>query len=146
MELTFRRATENDWRIVLRFEQFADSRLVFAYLKEDEVKRYIQTSNVYLILLDDQPIGDVSYEKKGPDRAYVDGLNVLPEFRGQGHAAKALEWLLKELGTFRTVDLHVHPENSHALVIYLKLGFKIKSWEDNHFGDGQPRLALVREW
>ena len=95
--------------------------------------------------LDGTVVGDVSYEAKSPERACIDGLNILPEYRGRGYGKLALEWLLGVLGGCRRIELSVHPHNRWALIIYLQLGFKIESWADNHYGDGQPRLILARE-
>ena len=41
-------------------------------------------------------------------------------------------------------DLVTHPENLPALNLYLSLGFNVESRSENHFGDDEPRLLLVK--
>jgi ribosomal protein S18 acetylase RimI-like enzyme len=53
--------------------------------------------------------------------------------------------LLDEVGDKKPFELVTHPENTSAIITYLKSGFKIKAWKDNYFGDGQPRILLVKE-
>lgn len=52
---------------------------------------------------------------------------------------------LKKMTKYPRIELVVHPHNNPAISLYLSLGFKIESWRDNYFGDGEPRLVLVKK-
>jgi len=55
-----------------------------------------------------------------------------------------MKLLLKKLGNQR-FSLVVHPENTAAILIYLHLGFVIKDWKENYFGDNKNRIILIKE-
>jgi ribosomal protein S18 acetylase RimI-like enzyme len=44
----------------------------------------------------------------------------------------------------KPVHLVVHPKNVGALLLYLKCGFEMYGWDENYYGDGQPRLLVKR--
>jgi diamine N-acetyltransferase len=66
-----------------------------------------------------------SLEYAGVD-AYVDELFVKPEFRGQGFASQALEFLTLECSRLNVVALHLEVDstNQTAKKLYAKTGFK----------------------
>lgn len=66
-----------------------------------------------------------SLEYGGID-AYIDELFVKPEFRGQGFASQALEFLNTECRKFNVQALHleVDADNHKAKALYAKTGFE----------------------
>jgi ribosomal protein S18 acetylase RimI-like enzyme len=69
----------------------------------------------------------VVVEKHGLRSAFIDDLEVLPEYRRQGHAEaafKAMEPIVRRLGLTR-VDLHVFAHNEAAQALYRKLGYAV---------------------
>jgi len=100
---------------------------------------------IYLVLKDKDIVGNVSYEKKPDGAAYISGLGLYPEFQGQGIGRKVIELIMEDLKDVKTIKLATHPENSKAIKIYLSFGFVIKAWKDNYFGDGEPRIEMVKE-
>lgn len=151
MTLTFRKTSSNDWKVVSDLEKsVADSKIYFAITDEKRVKRYLSDSNVYLICLSNNPIGTISFREKSEKYANIDGLTILPKYRGRGYASEAVNWLLEKLSKYNKVDVLTHPNNRIALKIYKKFGFLVGSREENPFGDREPRLRLVRirscEW
>lgn len=147
MKLSYKKATEKDWELVRDLEKKAASvspRFFLAYESEKEMKNYLQEDNVFFIIKDNQPIGTVAYKFKGSNIAHVGGLAILPDYSGKGYGTKALQWLLDQIKKVERVELVVHPRNSAAVCIYLKLGFRIEDWKDNYFGDGEPRLELAK--
>ena len=144
MALEFKRVTENDWETTSAIEKAVDDGHVFkAFTTEAEAREYLRKSIVYLVMLENKPIGTISYEPKSKDHAYIDSMTTLPEHQGKGYASKALEWLLEQLKDVSKVDLVTHPHNSKSIGIYLKHGFVINGWKDNYFGDGEPRIEMI---
>ncbi|MBK7684693.1 MAG: GNAT family N-acetyltransferase [Rhodocyclaceae bacterium] len=65
--------------------------------------------------------------KNGVRGGYVYDLEVLPEFRRQGHAERAfaaLEPIAEKLG-LASIGLHVFAHNPGAQALYAKLGYKV---------------------
>lgn len=143
--LTFQKVTENDWETVIFIEKSCETLTFLAYTKEEDSRKYLRNSQVWIIKLGDKIIGTISYEEKSLEHAYIDAMTILPEYRGKGFATEAMIWLMAQLKDYKSVDLVTHPRNSASLRVYLKFGFKITEWKDNYFGDGQPRLHLFRE-
>jgi ribosomal protein S18 acetylase RimI-like enzyme len=114
---------------------------------EKEWKEEFNKSNakIYLVTKDGVVVGDTSYEKKNDGLIYLSGLAIDPNFQKQGIGKEVMRLIMEELKNEKKVVLVVHPENSAAIKIYLSFGFVIKNWKDNYYGDGQPRIELVRE-
>lgn len=148
MNLSYKQATEEDWELVRDLEKEAASitpRFFLAYNSEKEMKDYINKSKVFLVMKDEEPIGTVAYKSEEPNHVYIEGLTIIPKYTGKGYATAAMEWLLNHIKDTNLIDLVVHPHNNAAIRIYLKFGFQIEGWKDNYFGDGEPRLKLVKK-
>jgi [ribosomal protein S18]-alanine N-acetyltransferase len=52
--------------------------------------------------------------------------------------------LLDCCGDAAAVELAVHPDNDAARSLYGSLGFEPSRREENFFGDGEPRVIMVR--
>jgi ribosomal protein S18 acetylase RimI-like enzyme len=140
-EITFRQAEITDWGLLFEMEKAAtEKRFYFQLESEDECKEFIAESTVFFLMSGEKPIGIVSYKTEG-DVTHINGLIVLPEYRRQGVAKSAMEKVLSGSGN-RKFSLTVHPDNIPALMLYLRLGFVITRWQDDCFGDGEPRLYL----
>ena len=84
------------------------------------------------------------YDEKG-DVAYISYMVVDPAYQGRGVARKALISVLEELKGKRRIELVTHPDNAKALKLYQSLGFIVEGRKENYYGDGEPRLMLVKE-
>ena len=144
MNLKFSPATEEDWKAVTMIEKACETETFLAYTSEEESRKYLRQSRAFFIKLGEENIGTISYEEKSPEHAYVDAMTIIPEHRKKGYASEAMTWLMEKLSGYKTVDLVTHPKNSASIRLYLRFGFIIDGWHDNYFGDGQPRLHLVR--
>lgn len=142
-KLSLVRANEADWKKVLEFELASKSETYAAFENEKDVRKYLRKSMVFFIKLDKKLIGTASFEPQ-KDTAYMDGITIAPEYRGKGLGTKAADLIMEKVKGFKQATKRVHPKNTPALLIYLKCGFKIVRWEDNHYGDGQPRLLLEK--
>lgn len=103
-----------------------------AYLERtfDEMMR----SDVYVegLLMeteDGKPVGYMvlnktfSQECGGPS-VWVEELSVLPEYRGHGFGAQALEWVKENYAHFGRIRLEVEYDNEKAMRLYSRLGFE----------------------
>ena len=140
--ISLKRATLKEGGVVLGIEKIAKSKTYANRNNPKKVKAYITNNVVYLIKNKNATLGTVSYEIKKPNSVHINGLIVKPQYRGQGVAKQAMKILLTGLKG-KKVDLCVHPHNTPAIMLYLSLGFRIESWKNNYFGDGEPRLILV---
>lgn len=149
MTFKFITATDKDWQILLELEQEASSKYYHAYTEKEDIEKYLKSSNIFMLKADDgKIIGSISYEDKGSQKAYFDGLIVRKSLRGQGIASQAMDTLFSKLVDqgFESIDLLTHPHNSAALRLYLRMGFVIQEWIDNPFGDGEPRLTMIKKF
>jgi len=142
--LSLKRATLKDSDQIAELEKIASSPTYSARLTDQEVKDAIKKENIFLIKKGKTVIGLVAYQVIKKKTAHFDGLVITPKFRRQGFAQEAMALMLKKMPKYSRVDLVVHPHNSPAISIYLKLGFTIESWSANHFGDGEPRLVMAK--
>ena len=144
--ITLKQVLPEDWERVLEIEISAKSPVYFACTTADEVKKYLDKSKVYFVLNENkQIIGTISYEIKGDNDYYFDGLVILREYQGKGCALEAVKEILKLIGENKHIHLVVHPHNTPAIITYLKAGFLVSSWKDNYFGDGEPRIEMTRQ-
>ena len=76
---------------------------------------------------------------------HFNGLTVVHTHRRKGIASWAIQNILDNIKNKKTINLVVHPKNTAAILVYLKAGFVVDGWKDNFFGDGEPRLSLVKK-
>ncbi|KKW06103.1 MAG: Acetyltransferase family protein [Candidatus Moranbacteria bacterium GW2011_GWE1_49_15] len=138
------RATIEDIETLLEMERTAvDLKVYAAYSDKKEVEKWVNSDVVYLIENEGLLVGNISYEIKDADSAYISGLIIRKEFQRQGLAKRAMALLLEELKKFKRLSLVVHPDN-HAVKLYESFGFEKDSRVENYFGDGEPRLVMVK--
>jgi len=142
-EISLVKAQVSDLEKVMEFEKIGKSKYFSPYETEKEVKEYLTNSNVFLVKLGKEFIGTASYQSEG-DSAYLNGLIISPTQRGKGYATIALHLMLDKVKDFKRIYNRVHPQNTSALLTYLKEDFKIIAWEDNHYGDNEPRLVIEK--
>lgn len=148
MEITYRRAQQEDWPVIqsLFLEAIASANGTYrADTEREDVVNFIATVYAFLIMNGDAPVGMISYSEKSPGHFYVEELVVGAEHKGQGYGHGAMAWLLNELNHAQKVELVTHPHNSTAIRLYLKHGFHIQEWKDDFYGDGTPRIVMSRQ-
>lgn len=143
MNICLQQIDMEEWEILADLEKKSASELFHPLGNENEFRDYLRKSKVFYILLDNKKVGTISYEPKD-DYYEIDGMTVLPAYRRKGIASLAFQKLIEEPKVSKEWRLVTHPQNTASLLIYLKAGFVIKGWKDNYFGDGQPRLLLVK--
>lgn len=140
------KATSKDIQALLDIEKTTMGlRTYSGYFQEKEIKEWISHDCVYLIKNNDKITGSISYEIKNKDHAYISGLVIKPEFQRQGLAKKASMKLLEDLANYEKIDLVTHPDNFSAVKLYKSLGFIEIDRKENFFGDGEPRIIMVKK-
>jgi ribosomal protein S18 acetylase RimI-like enzyme len=146
METTFKQAKDADWKTVAALEKsVSGTKYYFPYTKESEVREYIKNSRVFIVETGGKAVGTVSYQMLGKDEAEINGVTVHPDFRGEGIAQQSMAFIMNELKGIKRVIAFVHPKNVPAIKLYWGASMSIESWEDDHYGDGEPRLVMARE-
>ena len=69
-------------------------------------------------------VGIISYSKMY-ERAEINYIVVVPEFRGKGIASSLMEFMLNDLNDVLSITLEVNENNKAAVNLYSKYGFKI---------------------
>jgi ribosomal protein S18 acetylase RimI-like enzyme len=110
----------------------------------EEALKEIAENSLYLITLGDKPIGTASFRQHADGAVYIGNIAVDPLYRNNGIARAAMEFLLNKTKHATRLELVTHPDNHPALKLYRSLGFTIEATIDNYFGDGEPRVHLVR--
>jgi [ribosomal protein S18]-alanine N-acetyltransferase len=111
---------------------------------ENEALDELTSSQVFFIKKDGKVVGNIGYQMQSEDHAEITGLMVDPRYQGQGIGREALTAVLDKLKRIKRIDLVTHPENEQALSLYESNGFHVESRVENYYGDGQPRLILVK--
>lgn len=148
VKIVLQRATIKDIPELLAVEnKLTGSKIYSAMTTKEEWKEELKKNNsvVYLILKNGKVIGDTSYEKKSDGTVYISGLAITPEFQGQGIGREVIGTLLKELAGVKKISLVTHPDNKVAIKLYISLGFEIAKRIENYYGDGEPRIELIKK-
>lgn len=109
----------------------------------EEALKEIEENELFFIKKGTQSVGMIGYQRKPDGSIYISNMAVLPEYRGQHIARKAMAMILEMIGSVPRIWLVVHPENV-ALKLYTSLGFVVEERVENYFGDGEPRLVLAK--
>ena len=133
---------------MIEFEKASSSKFFHAFTDSHGMVKYLEDSIVYFILMDNTKVGAIGYEKINKELAQIQGLNILPKYRNRNIGTNAVKELEKKIiqNGFKEANLMVHPENTIAIITYMKCGFSIKSWKENYFGDGEPRLEMWKKF
>jgi ribosomal protein S18 acetylase RimI-like enzyme len=145
--ISFEKATPTPADVATYFEiekTTKDLTMYSALANEQEVIDEINHNEVYFIKKGGVIVGYTSYQLQPDGSAYLGGLVILPSYQKQGIARKAIEFRLKRVSDIGRVWLVTHPENIKIIHLYESFGFTIEGRKENYFGDGQPRLVLVR--
>jgi len=98
----------------------------------------------YLITTDDHAVCGFLILKDEGDHIVLDEFGIIAQYRGQGIGTVALEMMLDfENVKGRRVELFTHPDNP-AAHLYERNGFQEVERIPDYYGDGEPRMRMVR--
>jgi ribosomal protein S18 acetylase RimI-like enzyme len=143
--ISFERATVEDAEALLDLEQrVAVPRIYDPRVKVEDAIKEIQSNAFYFIKHRIRIIGSASFRRQYDGSAYIGNMAVDPIYRRQGIARATMDFLLGQIGDAARVELVTHPANDRALRLYKSFGFTVEAEIGNYFGDGEPRVKLVR--
>lgn len=82
----------------------------------------------------------------GEKKLFLYGLSTRKKYRHRGWAKRIMgesEKILKNLG-YEEVSLTVDPKNEIAIDMYKKLGYIIKEFQENEYGEGIHRYLMKK--
>lgn len=143
---SFRRATPEDADAYMELESttIGDHRYSRSTDKAEAIQEFAE-HQVYLIHKGERLVGSVQFQMEDTDNAYISGMIVHPDLRGARVAYEAVEFLKEKLHGAKKIWLVTHPENKNMLSISQKMGFKVVEEVADYYGDGEPRVKLVKE-
>lgn len=142
--ITLERASAEDAAVFLDIEKSIPLTPTYSPTGDlNEALEEIENNVIYMVREGDRIVGNVMYQMKSPDHAYISGVTIRPDFQGQGIGKAAMEKVLEELRDVPTVDLVTHPDNARAIALYTSLGFTLGERIENYFDDGQPRVVMT---
>jgi len=78
------------------------------------------------------------------EKAEINNIYVLKQFRNQGIASKLLEYLLEKCKICENITLEVRKDNKSAIALYKKFGFKEVAIREKYYGDTDG-ILMMRE-
>jgi ribosomal-protein-alanine N-acetyltransferase len=107
----------------------------------------IRHGRVYIFCQDKAVLGAVQYmlDWDNPHKAYMVGVSIFQEFRGQGIGAELLQGSFDALSreNITEVELTVDRNNIVAVKLYQrKFGFLSTDFRPNEYGEGEDRLVM----
>lgn len=143
--LTFVRATSADAdRLAAHEQRVASPRLYGPPLDRDACVREITNNVLYFVEVEGALAATAAWKLRDDGSAYLSNIAVDPDFRRRGIARAATLFLLEEAEGCARIDLVTHPDNAPAIALYRSLGFAVESRKENYFGDGEPRVVMLR--
>ena len=143
--LIFKRAISEDASILVDLEnRVAEPKTYGQPLDFDGAVREINNNAFYFIKSDGVIVGTAAYLQRPDKSVYLSNIALDPTYRNRGIGRKTMLFLLTENSDANRIDLVTHPENQAALRLYMSFGFEVESRKENYFGDGEPRLVLVK--
>ena len=137
-------ATEKDLEIFIDLERkVANARVYGPALQAEKALDEIRKNAIYFLKQGDSVVGMAGYQKRPDGSIHITNVNIDPNYQRQGIARAVMQYFLERHRDAKRIDLVTHPENENAIKLYRSLGFEVESRNENHFGDGEPRLVLA---
>ncbi|MCU0652751.1 MAG: GNAT family N-acetyltransferase [Candidatus Pacebacteria bacterium] len=142
LNISIKEAAIGDADEYVELEKKVGGRTYFGLTKNEFIEEFT-TRKIYLFKLGDKTIGHLSLkiDEKG---AHLGGFAVEPEYQGKGYGREGLRLVLEAVKDVPRIDLVTHPENSKSIHLYQSYGFEIVERRENYWGDGEPRVVLVK--
>ncbi|MGM0369683.1 MAG: GNAT family N-acetyltransferase [Bacillota bacterium] len=101
---------------------------------------------IYMAMVDKKPVAVIEYMRDFNEvgTAYLYGLAVDKDYRGQGIGKKLLDDSLNKLKEHKInrVELTVEPDNKVAIDLYQQFGFEKIAYRKAEYGAGEDRIIM----
>ncbi|WP_425060282.1 Mycothiol acetyltransferase [Sporomusa carbonis] len=146
--ITIERVQTVEPQLIKRLVQLETEAFGIGGLNEWHLVPLIRHGRVYIARKNFEVIGLVQYmlDWQIPRRAYMFGVSVAKEVRGQGVGTKLIDKSLRELAgeNIEEVELTVDPDNVVAVRVYEgKFGFVATDFRVDEYGAGEKRMAMT---
>ncbi len=118
-------------------------------ISRENVIKSISSGNLFIVLYDNFPIGEVNYKVRG---IYEFGIKLIPDFQNKGLGKKVLTLFFDYLYYIGAKDLtaDVLVSNKRAIKLYSSIGFKVieekkGGWIDPD-GTARDYLIMVKKY
>ncbi len=138
-----RLATEQDVEAIFALQQKVKSRMYSSETEMSAIRRAMHLGPVHVIEIDSQIIAMISWEVQNAV-VYVADVVVDPAYQGHGIGNKLMAKFVASLPSGMPSYLLVHPENLRAKELYERYGFREVERLEDPYGEGEPRLRMVR--
>ena len=113
-------------------------------VSKEDVEEKVGVHNIYLFKSGGKTVGHINFRIKDDGSAHVGGFVIDPKYQGKGIGRQAMELILKMAKDAPKIDLVTHPDNIKAVSLYRSLGFEITERKENYWGDGEPRVIMIK--
>jgi GrpB-like predicted nucleotidyltransferase (UPF0157 family)/ribosomal protein S18 acetylase RimI-like enzyme len=142
--ISLTKSMAGDASAYLTLEQQVGGKTYAALTSKKEYLNEINQNTVYLFNLGKKSIGHITYHIKEDGSVHLGGFAIAPIYQNKGYGRKAMELIMNLAKKARQVDLVTHPDNFKAISLYQSLGFAITERKENYYGDGEPRVILIK--
>jgi len=143
-KIELKQATLDDIDGYIALERKVGGRTYSALVSKEEIVAKVGVDNIYLFKLGDKTIGHVNFRANDDKSIHLGGFVIDPEYQGKGFGRQAMELIIKIAAGAPKIDLVTHPDNVKAVGLYKSLGFVIAERKENYWGDGEPRVVMVK--
>ncbi len=133
--------TEKDLPTFFALEKKLASRTYWPETEKEKV--YGGNKMFYMVKIGEKTVGQMQYEKQEDNVIYLNVLAVDTEFQGKGIGKETMRQFLEMVPNASKIWLVTHPENK-AIKLYESFGFKITERKEDYFGNGKPRVIMVK--
>jgi ribosomal protein S18 acetylase RimI-like enzyme len=116
--------------------------------EEHEFADYLKIkSDTYLTIeFENEIIGGIGYEIRKSDKSgRINWIFLHPDFRGEGHGQKAVEFCLTILKSDPTVEVLIVRTSQLAYKFFEKSGYKLILTEKDHWGQGLDLYLMEQQ-
>lgn len=119
----------------------------------DELEKYLKENNIFISNNDPFSKSIIYYENNKIvaflnysmiyERAEINYIFVLENYRGKKIASKMLEFMIKSCKICENITLEVRKSNSIAISLYRKFGFKEVAIRKNYYNNEDGILMML---
>lgn len=139
-------AQEKDISLLASLDKLAFNRPFDNAFTEKEFSELIHNkrASLFLVMKEVLPIGFYIFEEINENEGEIVGIALSPTHQRQKIGTEILLKLMKEFSNKKRIKVVTHPQNTVALLLYLKHGFIISEYSETYYGPYQPRVILYK--